>query len=231
MNSFKRLFIISGLIVMIGLIATVVFLNEIHDSSKMIERNWLPSAIHVSHINTLTSDYRILELQHILSLEQNQMIAYEEQMDQKTAMIHAEMASYEPLITTDNEKQLYAVFGSKWSEYLKHSAVLLQHSRKNSNSEATAISRGEAEILFNDLSNSLVELVKENKSAAQLESTSAGYWFAGSLINLIFMAGIAGVFIYKTTRRLKGMFDRVVRVCTNIITEQSYITAESGSTK
>lgn len=231
MNSFKKFFIFSGLVVIAGWIATVIFLNGIHDSSKMIERNWLPSAIHVSHINTLTSDYRILELQHILSLEQNQMIGYEEQMVQKTVLIREEMAAYEPLITTDNEKQLYGMFATQWTEYLKHSAVLLQHSRKNSNSEATAVSRGEAEVLFNDLSGSLVELVKENKSAAQLESESAGRLFVGSLINLLLMAGIAGIFIYKTVRRLKGMFDRVVRVCTSIMTEQSFITAESVSTK
>lgn len=231
MNSFKKLFIVSGLIVIAGLIATVIFLNGIHDSSTMIERNWLPSAIHVSHINTLTSDYRILELQHILSLEQNQMIGYEEQMYQKTVLIRKEMAAYEPLITTDNEKKLYAIFASKWNEYLKHSDALLQHSRKNSNSEATALSRGEAEILFNDLSNSLVELVKENKMAAQLESETAGRMFMLSMINLLLMAGMAGIFIYKTFRRLKGMFDRVVRVCTNIIAEQSFVTAESGSAK
>jgi len=221
MNAFQRLNANFVILLFAGLVASTIFLAGIDSKSKEIESNWLPSAVHLSHLNTLTSDFRILELQHILSTSDGQMSSYEKQMTRKSESIKEEMNKYEPLITTELEKQLYADFASKWKEYLQQNHIVLNLSRENRNNEATTLIGGRSESLFNDFSNTLLLLVNENKLNASKESEAGSRLFLLSLLNLLFMTTVMGIFIYKISKYVKSQFDRIVQRCIHVMAEKS----------
>lgn len=221
MNSIRRQLIVFCTLMLIGLAAAGLFMNRIHDKSTAINNNWLPSVAHVSNINMLTSDFRINELQHILSLTDEQMRFYESEMKRIREEIGGELRTYEPLITTSLEKALYADFVSKWNEYLEQHERMVTLSRDNKNEEAKILIRDRSEALFRAYSKSLSTLVAENRHLAQQETDAGKDLMMLSLVNLMFIFGLITFAVYKIARYLKKMFDKVVNTCVSIMAETS----------
>lgn len=202
-----------------AVIAVAFFINQLHSASTEINRRWLPGAIHVGQINMLTSDFRINELQHVLSTQDHDMAVYEQRMDGLLKQINGELSAYESLIRTDAQRRLYEDFLGKWQEYLAINRSMIALSRENRNMEATSILRARSETLFNEYSGTLSLLVADKRHAADRQSET-NYWiFVGSLVNVLFIAGLAGYFLYKMSRQMRSLLDKVVATCVNIMAQ------------
>ncbi|MGE4290692.1 MAG: MCP four helix bundle domain-containing protein [Desulfovibrio sp.] len=69
---------ISTLILMILLsLFSLMELNKLKQSADEMADNWLPCVRYTSALNTNTSDFRILELDHVASTSESQMLNYE----------------------------------------------------------------------------------------------------------------------------------------------------------
>jgi methyl-accepting chemotaxis protein len=172
----------------------LVKMGEVRVAANEIAQNWLPSVQYLSDINTNTSDFRLADLQHILSQTPEQMAQSEQDHSQLLEKIRKNEAAYEPLIASEKERRLYQEFKGKWDEYLGEHRKILAASRENKDAEATAISRGKAQKDFDDLSNKLLELIEVNKAGATdaVNNADAVYaasrlWInAGILLSVIF---------------------------------------------
>lgn len=220
MRSPKQLFQILSLLLIAALTAVIFFIHRIHDKSKQISENWLPSVMHVGNLNTLTSDFRIMELQHILSTSDDQMRTYESAMQRIADLINSEMKLYEPLITTSVEKTLYEDFLNRWSEYMKHHIDMLQLSKLNKNEDAKQLIRARSEVLFNEYSSALSALVHENRRAADDEVKRANALYIGSVINLILILGCVAVFVVISLRQMRKIFDRVLSTAMDVVAKE-----------
>lgn len=220
MNSPKRLFQLLSVLLIIAVAAVVFFIHRIHDKSKQISNNWLPSILHVGNLNTLTSDFRVFELQHILSTSEDQMRTYESDMQRVADLINSEMKLYEPLITTDAERKLYAVFLEKWTEYMKHHLDMLHLSKLNQNDEAKTVIRSRSEALFNEYSSALSALALENRRAAEDEVKRADTLYMWSIINLILILGFITVFVVISLRQIRKIFDRVLNSAMDAVAQE-----------
>lgn len=217
----KRQLFIFGALVLSGLTGIVLFMAGIHGKSNEINNNWLPSIIHVSNINKLTSDFRINELQHILSLNNDQMNAYESEIVRITELINGELRMYEPLITTPLEKTLYADFVLKWNEYLKQHQQMVSLSRENRNEEAKILIRDRSDMLFKEYSSSLKALVAENRHLAHIETVEGRDLVWLSVANILLVLGLVAYAVYTTVQYMKKMFNKVITSCVSIMTELS----------
>ncbi|MBL7996037.1 MCP four helix bundle domain-containing protein [bacterium] len=217
----KRQLLVFGTLVLCGLTGITLFMAGIHGKSNEINNNWLPSVIHVSNINKLTSDFRINELQHILSLTNDQMNAYESEIAHITDLINGELRMYEPLITTPLEKTLYADFVNKWNEYLKQHRQMVGLSRENRNEEAKILIRDRSDMLFKEYSLSLKALVAENRHLAHIETAEGRNLLWLSIANILLILGLVAYAAYMTVQYIKKMFDKVITSCVSIMTEIS----------
>jgi methyl-accepting chemotaxis protein len=100
-------------------------MSDVRMSADEIATNWLPSVKHVSDMNTNTSDFRIAELQHILSTDEDQMIASEKEMDRVAAALRKNEEAYQPLISSKEERRQYDDFKVQWAEYMDEHATVL----------------------------------------------------------------------------------------------------------
>lgn len=153
----------------LGIFAIVV-MSKINAASTIISQNWLPSVFYTSDINTMTSDFRIAENQHILSLTDEEMTRYEEVMQQLLAKIENHLQAYEPLILSKEERETYEEFNANWEAYLKENKKLLAMSRLNQTEEAKAFIRGNSQKLYDEASSALLQLVEINTKGADLAS-------------------------------------------------------------
>lgn len=219
MGPIRKHYIIFSCLLGGAVVAIAFLLSQLHDTSAEINSHWMPGAIHVSQVNMLTSDFRINELQHVLSTQEAEMAVYEERMGRLLEQINRELAQYETLIRTDAQRELYEEFRTKWQEYLSINSSMIELSRKNHNVEATAMLRARSETLFNDYSAALSHLVTDNRNAVEQKAETGSMIFVLSLINLAFIAGLAGYFLYRTTRHMRSLFDKVVSTCVNIMAQ------------
>lgn len=219
MNSIKRQLIVFSCLVLSGLTGLALFMNALHNKSLEINNNWLPSVAHVSRINMLTSDFRINELEHILSVSEDQMRSYENNMQKTNEAIREEIKSYEPLITTENEKRLYPDFVSKWNEYLDQHKLVITLSKENRNEDAKAIIRGRSDKLFHEFSSSLTLLAAENRMLAQQETDAGKQLLILTAINLVLILGLLIYFVYRTAQHMKTMFEKLVNRWVSVMTD------------
>lgn len=169
---------------------------SVNDQSTIITQNWLPSIVAISGINTATSDFRIAEAKHVGTSDEVIMKEAEKDLVSVTQVIARFRATYEPLISSPEEKELYKRFSDEWNSYMKNHEEFLALSRQNQNAEASKIFYGENLNLFNDASATLLELVEMNDKGAKDASKEGDAIYAQekrtamiAIIVFIFLAG------------------------------------------
>jgi methyl-accepting chemotaxis protein len=116
-------------------------------------------------INTNTSDYRIAECQHILSVDDADMRNYEKGMEDQLKNIERNQKQYETTISAA-EKPLFDEFKKLWDMYLMESKKIIALSKENKNDEAKKLLRGKSQEAFDSASAKLVECIKLSGVAA-----------------------------------------------------------------
>jgi methyl-accepting chemotaxis protein len=123
-------------------------LADVNLTSTDMETNWMPSLKYVSDMNTNTSDFRVAELQHVLSLSDQEMSKYEKEIDKQNANLEANEKGYLPLISSDEERRSFDEFKTAWNSYLEIDKKIIDLSRQNKNEEAKSLLRGKSQELF-----------------------------------------------------------------------------------
>ena len=139
---------------------------QINQASTAIERNWLPSTRLLGQMEVDALSYRVAAMQHVLSLQDEDMQRYEEEMAAALASLDEARGSYEPLIVTEEERDLYSAFGSAWARHLEESGAALALSRENQNQEAVTVLRQEPQALFDEADGYLEDLIVLNVETA-----------------------------------------------------------------
>ncbi|MFY9093247.1 MCP four helix bundle domain-containing protein, partial [Aliarcobacter butzleri] len=192
----KKLFtgfgIIVGLVIILGILSTQK-MSVVNDQSTIIAENWLPSVEITNKINTATSDYRILEYDHILSKTDEEMTKNEAKMKDLLDVMKKDLEKYEKLISSENEKTIYADFSKEFSKYLKMHDDLIAVSRENRTDDALKLIR-ESQAVYESFSATLEKLVSLNVKGAEDASTNADEIYSNAKILLITIISIVILF-------------------------------------
>ena len=129
-------------------------------------RNLLPQVMLSDEVNTATSDFRIAEGQHILSLNPAAMNAAEAKISEQKKLIDRDYRTLDGQLRGPEARSLLAKFRSQWDAYLQQNQELVALSRQNKNAEATALMRGKSQQLFDEASKTAGDLARLEADAA-----------------------------------------------------------------
>jgi len=142
-------------------------LGQLRAAMDVVADNAMPSITYVSDMNTNASDFRAAELQHILSITDEQMTGYEREMNHQLERFDKNTRAYEPLMTMEGERSTYEQVRSLWKEYLAEHEKVLTLSRQNKSEEARVLIRGRSQQTFDAVSVKLIELMEINQKAGR----------------------------------------------------------------
>jgi len=165
-------FTILAITVFLG-IFSILNLEKVQKAGDEVGANWLPSVLRVSAMDITTSDFRIAEAQHVLSLTKEEMDHYESQMEKQLEKFKENQTAYELLISSEDEKKLYEEFKKYWAEYLAQNKKVILLSRENKNEEAKALIRAESQKQYDEANVRIKELVALNAKSG-LEAVKRG---------------------------------------------------------
>ncbi len=219
MQWFNNLKISSKLILGFGTLAVIMIilgvvsitqLAVVNDKSSEIADNWLPSVTYASDMNTNTSDFRIAELQHISSLNTDEMANYEKNMTETMNNFNKNTSAYEPLPKDDNEKNLYKDFQEKWKAYLVEHDKLIELSRQNKNDEAKALLRGKSQQLFDQASAKLTDIIALNKAGGEKASKEGDVIYANIRLLILGVLIASVIFAMFIAYFISGVISRPI---------------------
>lgn len=183
----KLIVIIAVFIVALGGLTgcSLYFMNNINQQSTVTASNWLPSVITSEELNTLTSDFRILEMQHVISQDEASMKELESMLKQKEAEIAAGLEEYVPLITNDTDKKMLEDAKKQWNQYITLHETMIEYSRNNQTDQAMSVLDGESKSLFDTASATFLELVEFNTNGAEQSSQEGDRVYASAFSTMV----------------------------------------------
>ena len=198
------------LIVGLGLFS-LMQMNKINETSTEIARNWLPSIVNVEEMNTLISDFRIYEVQHIYSEDERELRAYEQRLNENVSSYREKQRVYETLLSLPEERRLFDQYLRLHQRYMEIHANILKMSQQMKTAEAIAILNGESRTVFVEMNGIIGKLVAINVQGGAKASNDGDALYANAqklVTSLLVLATLLGVgvtiYIVRDTLRLLG---------------------------
>lgn len=164
--SVYRMYMI-GLMVLMGIVSIALSLL-INTKVNEITTLWSPSLSYVQQLNTLTSDYRLKQYGHLVAEDEATMASYEKEMESVDEQINSVSATFQALISTEKETEIYHDIQEKWATYKEQSEEIITLSRAGKTEEAGLLMIDEVYDTFKDFNASFDEL--ETYENAELTS-------------------------------------------------------------
>lgn len=214
----SKLFALTSLLI-VSLIFMGVFsvsnLKRITRGTEIITETLIPSIIISQELDAATSDYRILEYEHIIATDKRTMDAKEEEMNRKAAEIKKLADAYEKTFFNDTDKNLFITFKNNWQEYENTHKTIIALSRDLKTNEAMLIMNEDSKRAFDKASASLLKLVDFNKEMAKASSDEGHNVYSKTtfismlIIPILAIAGVIFAWliisgILKSLKVLKG---------------------------
>jgi len=202
----KKLGLGFGLLVVLMVVLGVfslVQLAKVNGSTVDMATNWLPSVRILGKLGADIAGVRRAELYLLLVKDKQETERYQEVLRQRSSVLAEDEKTYEALISSDQERQLYQSFRSGWEKYLAVKDQGLELHRIGKDAEAATMARTEGLDAYNTASKYLDDDIDLNSkggaaAAAAAEETysSSRYWVIGllvcaSVIGFLIATGIA----------------------------------------
>ncbi|MGE5497438.1 MAG: MCP four helix bundle domain-containing protein, partial [Syntrophothermus sp.] len=187
--------IIIILLVTLGL-SSLSQLGGINNKANEIINNWMPSCVTLAKLNTKIADLRRQELQHILSQTPQEMDLYESRINSAFDSVKKLRSVYEPLISSDEERNIYNGFADEWSKYTEINKSLVALSRQNKTEEAKALQRGDSKIYYDQAVKILQKLIEINDKGADNTKEAAAATYSSAKISISIIIGISVILAF-----------------------------------
>ncbi|NMM63949.1 methyl-accepting chemotaxis protein [Clostridium sp. P21] len=194
----KLIFLVGALVlalISIGILS-INNLKLVNEQSSIISKNWLPGVRYSEELNTMTSDFRIMEYEHVIANDNDVMASKEKEMDEKSKEISNTMTLYEKSFYNDEDKKLLESVKDEWNKYLELHRQVIKLSRELKTADATKIMNGDGKKAFDSASSTLLKLVKFNQTMAEKASKQGDDIYSlsrNTSIAIIFVISIGAV--------------------------------------
>ena len=179
-------------------------IKVIHTAAQEIQTDWMPSVRWIGALKSATSQYSGGILTHILNADENAIASIERALQATLTQVEKARSSYEPFLSSPEERKLYDEFGRNWTGYLREAQTVLEHSRKNADDVARDLNSQKALPLLNASGGILDELVDLNNRGAANAGQSATDSYSSGLrwvIALLVGAVVFGLYASFTVLR------------------------------
>ena len=108
----------------------------INGATSDIVTSWLPSVRALGEVRAATISYRSVVRGHLLATDAADTKVQDDTLVRYAEMLDKARKSYEPMISSPEERATYSEFSKLWSEYIAALQPVLALSRKNARDEA-----------------------------------------------------------------------------------------------
>ncbi|WP_158241834.1 methyl-accepting chemotaxis protein [Tabrizicola sp. TH137] len=196
----------------------------IKDQTRVITESWLPSVNTANAINTATSDYRLLQFEHLNARSPQEKQVIEAEMEQIAASITANMDTYKGLISSKQEEAIFGMMSGSINQYIDENTRFLKISRSSDLAGGRSFLLDQTTI-FDSLSKDALTLVEMNaKGAAEARATSDTVYSTAQMVVAGFVAaalvlgiGCAVLLVRNILRTLGGEPDYAREVMRELV--------------
>jgi methyl-accepting chemotaxis protein len=164
---------------------SIIQLGGVNDTASEIRSNWMPSMRAASGMRFYAASYRIKEYRHIAAETAEDKTTLEQEASVEQKNVETRMATYEKLISSDEDRKLFNNIAADWSAYLKVSKDLFALSRQNLESEARAMLRGESRRNYELFNSGLQKMIELNDTGAGAASDRGDALYANARVSII----------------------------------------------
>ncbi|TPG45726.1 methyl-accepting chemotaxis protein [Roseomonas nepalensis] len=165
--------------------------GALRENSADLAENWLPSVRYAALIRSVAADYRIGLLRHILNTDDAAMATIERGMEATARRMAEVRRTYEPLITSPEERDTYGRFAAAWEEYLREVAPVLELSRRNNLEQARERQLLRTTPVYNRAQDAIQKLIEINVEGSQRASEQAASIGASARFWILSLSGAA----------------------------------------
>mgnify|MGYP001766245461 CR=1 FL=1 len=147
-----------SLVVVVGLLTAFLVglggisvrqMGQMNAASDEVETDWLPSIRALADVKYTITRYRLIGARHVLSTDGAAMAELDRRLDETRQDLDRGFAKYAALISSDEERRLWASFREEWQRYVALQDEALVASRKNASENAARVF-AETSKLFSD---------------------------------------------------------------------------------
>src|SRR5476649_1576407 len=209
----------------VGVFSIVQLAGVNHTASELSTR-WMPSMRVVQDIKSQIARVRSRELQYIISDDPAEMDKYDKVIAADLVDLAKMQDDFSRLISSPEEKALYADFQSMWERYMAEDAKVRAAARSNDDATAQVLIRGESNRLIVALRGQVDKIVFLNDEATTEAARSGDERYRSSRLWIIMLLAFsvvlgalgATVITAWLVRRLGGEPDYAVEIAGRIAT-------------
>lgn len=209
-----KLFALAGsMMTAMLLIGTAALLCAGFMNSKATDLSvgWMPSALMAKEMDTLTSNYRILQYSYISSSNEQEKAKYETQLKLVEEQITAVSAEYEAVLISEEDRVLLLATKQAWAAYKEKSAQVMELGKAGKSQEAAELMLGECTSLYDEFEENIEALVNYNEEGSNGAAVNIKYTYmfvvgliiVAELISLLIGIGISGAVTKSITIPLR----------------------------
>ena len=199
---------------------SLVEISEVNDHTVALATDWMPSVKTIGDMRYIISTERRYELYHIQRTNKNDEAKDEAGMSKEMDLLAETEKAYQPMISSPEERELYAAFSDAWNKRLAIEQQVLQLSRQNKKPEARELALSTELDAFNVAADKLLEDAEFNSrggAAAAAQAVTAysrsRYWVIGILAGAValglLLAALIGRSISRAVSRMASMIQEI----------------------
>ena len=191
-------------------------MSQINKKSAEITADILPGINASYSLNKMASDFRVLELKHILAKTINEKKGVDRDLGNLDSAISKTLEKYGDKVKNDEDKRLYASAVEDWTTYMVKHKAAIQLSNALMNDQAVTMLNA-SKIEFDRVSSTLLKLVAFNTGEAKQKADEGNAFYEKSFIILLVtvsLSAVLGVLILLVT--VKGIISPINQLKRNL---------------
>jgi methyl-accepting chemotaxis protein len=182
-------------------IFAVFQMRTINAAAHEIQASWLPSVRALGEMRTQAARHRSNLRDHMLTTDPKIKQDNDKLLEARMADFNRAAKLYQPLISTDAEREVARELQAVWKDYLASTEEVLAHSRKGDNEMAIALNGATAVDLGRKTEALMGRLIEINDKGAQADAEradatySSAVWLSIGGLGLAVMLAICASFL------------------------------------
>jgi methyl-accepting chemotaxis protein len=195
-------------------------LSRVAGNTSDITGNWLPSIERLHDLNTNAADLRILQMRAVAANSEEEAKRYTDQIEASLADMAESRASYEKLISSAREREVWSEYKAKWQRYLDLHSQVLALMKQGKQDDAEKLLGDAGEKIYDDAGASMDADIALNEEGAAAATKSAQDIYASgraTIIGTLALSVALGFLVaWAVSRAIAGPLNRVIEIFKHI---------------
>ncbi|MBA1381049.1 methyl-accepting chemotaxis protein [Pseudomonas brassicacearum] len=170
---------------------SIIQLGQVNGTALDIRENWMPSMRAASGMRFFAASYRLKENRHIAADSDQERAGLEQEAEEAKKAFETRLGTYEKLLSSAEDRQLFETTRNDWATYLVTSKDLFALSRQNQTEQAMALLKGESKRQFDLVTGDLQKLVELNAAGADVASAHGTKLYENARLSIIVVLAVA----------------------------------------